>query len=143
MLLQSATSKNSAVNIFSCIGHGQVSRVNLFRLQLSLKVQAVGMPFLRRPGNLQVVSTAQTSINLSWDAATDNVGITGYDVYVNNVKSTTVTGTTATVAGLTAATTYSFTVLARDAAGNTSGFSNAVSGTTGAGNLPLHPEAMA
>ncbi|WP_445718380.1 reprolysin-like metallopeptidase [Flavobacterium sp.] len=79
---------------------------------------------------LSASGTTQTSTNLSWTAATDNVGVTGYNVYQGTTLVTTVTGTTYTVTGLTAATTYSFSVKAKDAAGNLSTTSNTVNVTT-------------
>ena len=79
---------------------------------------------------LSASGTTQTSTNLSWTAATDNVGVTGYDVYQGATLLTTVTGTTYNVTGLTASTAYSFTVKAKDAAGNLSASSNTVSVTT-------------
>lgn len=74
--------------------------------------------------------TAQTTTNLSWTASTDNVGVTGYDVYQNGTFKANVTTTTYTVTGLTAATAYTFYVQAKDAAGNTSTSSNIVNVTT-------------
>ncbi|WP_438426353.1 fibronectin type III domain-containing protein [Aquimarina macrocephali] len=82
------------------------------------------------PTNLSASNVEQTSLSLSWVASTDNVGVTGYDVYQGNVKITSVNGTSYNVTGLTANTTYEFRVKAKDAAGNTSGFSNTVSVTT-------------
>lgn len=79
---------------------------------------------------LSASGTTQTSTNLSWTAATDNVGVTGYDVYRGTTLLTTVTGTTYTATGLTASTAYSFTVRAKDAAGNISASSNTVNVTT-------------
>src|SRR5262249_50696036 len=69
-------------------------------------------------------------------ASTDNVGVTAYDVFQGGTLAMSVTGTTATVSGLSASTTYSFTVRARDAAGNASAQSSAVSATTQAGSPP-------
>ncbi|MEI7509209.1 MAG: reprolysin-like metallopeptidase [Flavobacterium sp.] len=71
--------------------------------------------------------TTQTTTNLSWSGATDNVAVTGYDVYKNGVLLGSTASTTYAVSGLTASTTYSFTVKAKDAAGNASVASNAVS----------------
>lgn len=85
------------------------------------------------PANLRVTGTTATSVTLAWDAATDNVGVTGYEVRRAGGAATRVTGTTATVSGLTPATAHTFTVHARDAAGNTSGPSNQVSATTSPG----------
>ena len=82
------------------------------------------------PTNLTASGTTQTSTNLSWTASTDNVGVTGYDVYRGTTLLGTATGTTYTATGLTASTTYSFTVRAKDAAGNISTASNSVSVTT-------------
>ena len=55
---------------------------------------------------------------LTWTASTDNVGVTGYEVYRNGVLATTVTTPTATLTGLTGNNFYQ--VLAFDAAGNKS-----------------------
>lgn len=81
------------------------------------------------PDGLRVTGTTATSVSLAWRAASDNVGVTGYDVHVGD-RTVPVGGTSATVTGLTPATRYSFTVRARDAAGNTSAPSAAVTATT-------------
>ncbi len=73
-------------------------------------------------------------MSLSWSASSDNVGVTGYDVYSGSNQVLTVSGTSATVSGLSAGTSYTFTVKARDAAGNVSAASNAVAVTTNAGS---------
>ncbi|MCD1260434.1 fibronectin type III domain-containing protein [Paenibacillus athensensis] len=93
------------------------------------------------PGGVTVTGTTTSSVSLSWSASTDNVGVTGYNVYNGSTLAVSVTGTTATVSGLASGTTYSFTVKAKDAAGNLSGASSAVSATTnttGGGGLPKH-----
>ncbi len=92
------------------------------------------------PTNLTASNVTETTVDLSWTASTDNVGVTGYDVYMNNSLVGTVTTTSANITGLTAGTTYSFYVKAKDAAGNVSAASNTVtvttlSGTTG-GEMP-------
>jgi len=80
--------------------------------------------------SLSASGTTQTSTNLSWSGATDNVGITGYDVYQGAALLGSTSSTSYAVSGLSASTTYSFTVKAKDAAGNISAASNAVSVTT-------------
>ncbi|MFV8347077.1 endonuclease [Flavobacterium sp. ZB4P13] len=85
------------------------------------------------PTNLVASGTTSNSVSLSWTASTDNIGVTGYDVYMNSVLKTTVTGITANITGLTASTAYSFYVVAKDAAGNSSASSNVVNATTAAG----------
>jgi len=79
---------------------------------------------------LSASGTTASSTNLSWTAATDNTGVTGYNVYQNGVLKTTTTTTSLAVTGLTAATTYNFYVTAKDAAGNVSSSSNTASVTT-------------
>ncbi len=74
--------------------------------------------------------TTSTTTNLSWSGATDNVAVTGYDVYKDAVLLASTTSTTYAVTGLVASTAYSFTVKAKDAAGNVSVASNAVAVTT-------------
>jgi chitinase len=81
------------------------------------------------PPNLHTTAVTSTSVTLAWSASTDNVGVTAYDVYNGATLATTVSGTSATINGLSPATTYNFSVKARDAAGNASPAST-VSATT-------------
>jgi chitodextrinase len=62
------------------------------------------------PTNLSSSNLSQTSFTLTWNASTDNVGVTGYDVYQDNVKinSTPITTTSFAVTGLTTDTNYVF-----------------------------------
>ncbi|TDU83240.1 chitodextrinase [Kribbella voronezhensis] len=87
------------------------------------------------PGNLAATATTSSSVSLAWNASTDNVGVTGYVISRNGteVATTSGIGTTYTDTGRTASTSYTYTVKARDAAGNVSGASNAVTATTQAG----------
>lgn len=82
------------------------------------------------PSNLATSGATSQSLSLSWTAATDNVGVASYDVYVNGVFYGSTSNTTLVVNGLTASTTYTFFVIAKDAAGNVSTQSNTASGTT-------------
>ncbi|MGK0426512.1 MAG: chitodextrinase, partial [Ulvibacter sp.] len=93
------------------------------------------------PVSLAASNVTQTTVDLSWNASTDNVGVTGYDVYQGASNLGTVTGTSTQITGLTASTAYTFSVRASDAAGNVSGASNVVSVTTagsGGGPTVLH-----
>lgn len=83
------------------------------------------------PTNLTVSNEQDTQVTLSWNASTDNVGVTAYEVFVDGTAIGTVTGTSANVTGLTACTTYNFGVRALDAAGNASGQDTAPGTTTG------------
>ncbi|WP_299209724.1 M36 family metallopeptidase [uncultured Dokdonia sp.] len=82
------------------------------------------------PTNLSVTGVTTSSVALSWTASTDNVGVTAYDVFQGANNLGEVTATTANVTGLAEGTTYQFSVRAKDAAGNVSANSNAVSATT-------------
>lgn len=88
------------------------------------------------PGTPAASGVTATSATLTWTAATDNVGVAGYDVVrISGTTETAVaasTTNTATVTGLAANTAYSFAVYARDAAGNRSARSAAVAVTTSA-----------
>ncbi|MDT0486180.1 chitinase [Streptomyces doebereineriae] len=92
------------------------------------------------PAGVAVSGTSSSSVSLSWNAVS---GATGYHVYRNGTKITAVTGTSATVTGLAASTSYSFQVTAVNSAGE-SVKSGAVTGTTtaspgdGGGALPKH-----
>lgn len=82
------------------------------------------------PTNLVASNVTSTSLTLSWSGSTDNVGVTSYDIYMNGSLKTSTTSTSSSISGLTASTTYSFTVKAKDAAGNSSANSSTLNITT-------------
>ena len=82
------------------------------------------------PSDLVSTDTTSSTISLGWSASTDDVGVTGYDVYRDTAKVGTATGTSFTDSGLAASTTYGYTVTARDAAGNSSAASAALAVAT-------------
>ncbi|WP_240799194.1 cellulase family glycosylhydrolase [Streptomyces sp. A0958] len=87
------------------------------------------------PSGLTVTATTGTSVSLSWSAASDDTGVTGYDVYRGSTKVGAATGTTYTDTGVSAGTSYTYTDRARDATGNTSPRSASVTAlTTGSGS---------
>ena len=94
------------------------------------------------PGNLATLDVQATQVTLGWDASTDNVGVTGYDVYRDGGLIDTI-GTTTTYQDTTVTplTTYQYEVRGRDATGNISDPSNGVNATTPAGSpvLTLFP----
>ena len=79
------------------------------------------------PTGLSGSAASPSRINLNWTASTDNVAVTGYRVYRNGALRTTTAGNVLVYQdnGLTASTTYSYTVQAFDAAGNASSQSTA------------------
>lgn len=84
------------------------------------------------PTGLSTSNTTSSTTTLSWSAATDNVKVTGYDVYNGTTLIARTNGTTVSAAltGLAAGTQHSLKVAARDAAGNASATSAAVSVST-------------
>ncbi|MCZ0985745.1 carbohydrate binding domain-containing protein [Streptomyces diastatochromogenes] len=86
------------------------------------------------PSGLTSTGKTSSSVSLRWNASSDNVGVTAYDIYSGSSQVLSVSGTSATVSGLSPSTSYTFSVKARDAAGNVSAASNSVSVTTDAGS---------
>ncbi|WP_405079196.1 fibronectin type III domain-containing protein [Paenibacillus chitinolyticus] len=87
------------------------------------------------PTNVRITGTTETTVSLAWSASTDNVGVTGYEVYRTgngavNELSATATGTSVTVTGLNNGASYSFYVVAKDAKGNKSPASGSVKVST-------------
>ncbi|MEU4448739.1 cellulase family glycosylhydrolase [Actinosynnema sp. NPDC050801] len=89
------------------------------------------------PGTPTASGVTSSSATLSWAASTDNIGVSGYDVVRVSGTAETAAGSSATtsttVTGLSAGTSYTFAVYARDAAGNRSTRSGTVSVTTQTG----------
>jgi chitodextrinase len=80
------------------------------------------------PGNFQVTGTTSTSVSVAWNASTGTV--TGYRVYEGSTVRATVTGSPATISGLGACTSHTYTVRAYNSSGE-SASSNSASATTG------------
>src|SRR5438477_128571 len=91
------------------------------------------------PSGVAASALTSSSLTLSWSPATDNVGVTGYRVYRNGTLAASPSATSASITGLSAATTYSFTVSAVDAAGNASALSAPLSATTAASSDTTPP----
>jgi len=91
------------------------------------------------PAGLTVGAVTSSSVALSWTASTDNAGgsgVAGYDVYRGTTLIGSPTTTSFTATGLSPDTAYSFTVRAKDVAGNVSAASSAASATTLPGTTP-------
>ncbi len=84
------------------------------------------------PTNLAATAPSGSQVDLSWTASTDNVAVTGYDVLRNGTTIATATATTYTDITVTAGTKYTYTVKARDVAGNLSAASNSATVTPAA-----------
>ncbi|MCV6630492.1 MAG: endonuclease, partial [Flavobacteriaceae bacterium] len=92
--------------------------------------------------NLVASNISENALSLSWDAATDNVGVTAYRIFQNGTQMATSVTTTYNVSGLTANTIYNFKVVAVDAAGNTSPDSNVLNVTTLEASTPPAGDAI-
>jgi chitodextrinase len=82
------------------------------------------------PGAPASSANTGTSVSLSWPAATDDVGVTRYQVFRDGALLTTVSGTSYTDSSTATGTTYTYTIKARDAADNLSPASSPLSVTT-------------
>jgi fibronectin type 3 domain-containing protein len=80
-----------------------------------------------------VATSGAGQVSLSWNAASDNVGVTRYNVLRDGMPLGTATGTSYTDGSVTAGSTYTYTVTAQDAAGNVSGPSNSATATVPSG----------
>ncbi|MEV1156587.1 discoidin domain-containing protein [Micromonospora chokoriensis] len=109
----------------------QFSEVEVYGATGSTDTQAPSAP-----GNLAYTQPASGQIRLTWSASTDNVGVTGYDIYANGALRGSVNGSTLAYTDSQAdSATVSYYVRAKDAAGNQSANSNTVT-RTGTGNPP-------
>jgi hypothetical protein len=96
------------------------------------------------PLNLHVSGKTDTTVSLTWDAATDDVGVTGYEIFEGATHIGSADGTIYTAIHLSPNTLYTFTVKATDAAGNVSEASTAVTVTTNSDDgLPDDPAVVA
>ncbi|MER5648994.1 CARDB domain-containing protein [Streptosporangium sp. NPDC002524] len=98
------------------------------------------------PGGLSYTQPATGQIRLAWNASTDNVGVTGYDIYANNQLRGSVGNVLTYTDNQPASATVTYFVRAKDAAGNQSANSNSVT-RTGTGdpgsNLAIGKEIVA
>jgi len=82
------------------------------------------------PSSLKATAISSSQINLSWSASTDNTGVTGYNIYRGGTKIKSSNTNSYSDTGLAASTTFTYTVAAFDADGNTSAQSGSASATT-------------
>ncbi|MES2934857.1 MAG: fibronectin type III domain-containing protein [Pseudomonadota bacterium] len=109
-------------------GSGTVASSNVSNVTVACVTPDVTAPSV--PTALTLSSKTSTTLNLTWTASSDNIAVTGYDVLLDGTKVGTSVTTAYSYANLTAATQYSLTVKAYDAAGNRSGASTALLATT-------------
>lgn len=84
------------------------------------------------PSNLHAHTVSAASVSLMWSSSTDNVVVSSYDIYQESERIATVNGTVTSyeVTGLKSSSTYTFSIKAKDSAGNVSAASNVITVTT-------------
>ncbi|WP_375334265.1 fibronectin type III domain-containing protein [Flagellimonas sp. C4] len=131
-----ATSNNPVIRVYTSPWVARLQAGNAVLLDnISILPEGVGAEDTESPSAVTDVSssnTTSTGTQLNWSASTDNVGVTNYEVFQNGVSiANTGTATTFTVTGLSASTSYDFTVFAEDAEGNVSAIGNTETVVTG------------
>jgi hypothetical protein len=92
-----------------------------------------------KPTNLRVTAMTPYTVSLAWNPSTDNSGSVTYTICCSNVSSETFPGPASSrvyKAGLEAGRTFTLRIIARDAAGNSSAYSNSVTFTLPADTSP-------
>ncbi|MBA6314725.1 fibronectin type III domain-containing protein [Cellulophaga baltica] len=125
-----ATSTNPRIRIYTSNYPFRLVAGNTIYID-NVSITALDNQAPTSPSNLVATAITETTTNLSWTAATDNVTVTDYEVFQEGVSIGFTGGnTTFEVSGLAPETTYNFTIAAIDAAANSSVQSNSVSITT-------------
>jgi glucose/arabinose dehydrogenase/PKD repeat protein len=123
--LAPSTTYNYRVRSKDAAGNERIGTNNTFRTTAGSDTSAPSVPT-----GLVATAVSGTQVNLSWNASTDNVAVTGYDVFRDGQPAGSSTSTSFQNGGLVPGTSYSFAVAARDAAGNVSGLSLPATATT-------------
>lgn len=116
----------AGVQTLAIYSSGYGYNVNWWQYTLQSSSSDTESPTL--PTNLNYTST-ESSVALSWDASTDNVGVSWYTIYQNGISIGNSSNTTFTASALAPETSYTFGVEAYDAAGNSSSQASIVAST--------------
>ena len=136
--LNPSTTYTMTVKAKDAVGNTSEASSSLYVTTSTAEAEAPSVPT-----GLTASNITDTSFTLSWNASTDNVGVTGYDVYQNSLYLRTVAGTSTNITGLSASKTYAMTIRAKDDAGNTSGASSVLNITTPDTTAPSVPTGLA
>ncbi|MDW5287518.1 fibronectin type III domain-containing protein [Formosa sp. PL04] len=127
-----ATSSNPIIRIYATPSSGGQTGNQVFIDNVSIQLVGTGdstPPSI--PTGLSLANITSTSLDLSWVASTDNIGVTDYEVFQDGVSLGLTGGLlTRSISGLTGSTAYGFTVESIDGSGNRSGLSTALTVTT-------------
>jgi chitinase len=134
--LSTSFTTGSATTSVTIYIHGWYAQPTFYADNLSLTGPAGsgggGTQAPAAPANLAVTGTTSSSVSLSWAAPSG--AVTGYNVYSSGSKVASVTGTSTTVTGLAASTTYTFAVTAYNSAGESPQSSQVSATTSGSGS---------
>jgi hypothetical protein len=137
MVNVSTGAPSSVTNTATVAGGGEVNAVNNTASDVTTITNVPDTTPPSAPGTLTATPISGVQVDLSWGAATDNVGVTGYRVErclgsgcTGFVKLATTTSTTFSDSGLTPNSNYTYVVRAVDGANNLGPYSNAASVTT-------------
>src|SRR6185369_205250 len=134
LLTTTFTASSSSVQVYL---HGWYAQGTYYADDVTLNGPGGTVTIPPAPTNLHSTATTSSSVSLAWNAST---GATGYNVYQGSTKVQSVTGTSATISGLAASTSYTFSVTATNSAGE-SAHSTSVNVTTFSGgtSIPAAP----
>ncbi len=99
-----------------------------FTISQSVVAADTGAPTI--PLNVLATAVDSDAIDITWDASTDDIAVTGYQIFRDNVQIATTALLAYTDTGLTDSTTYDYNITAFDAVGNISARSATTSDTT-------------
>jgi cellulose 1,4-beta-cellobiosidase len=134
--LAAATTYFYVVQAVDAVGSSAVSSIVSATTRAASDTQAP-----TAPAGLAATAVTSTTVTLSWRASSDDVGVIAYDIYSGSSPIGSSAGPGATLSNLLPGTTYTFAVRARDAAGNVSAASSAISVTTLPGQDVTPPSA--
>ncbi len=134
--LSASTTYVYTIAAYDAAGNGSI-KANTSATTQSASTADTSAPTKPTSVSAGVAATSNTQINLGWLASTDNVGVTGYKIFRCSGAScspesqiTTISTASYSDTGLTASTTYGYSVAAYDAAGNVSEKSSVATATT-------------
>ena len=132
----------TAAKTYSYVVHALDAAGNVSQASAPATVTTPDLTPPLQPTNLQAVAPSQTLVRLTWTAPTDNVAVVSYRVLRQGVVVGTSPAATFDDAGVVAGTSYSYTVVALDAAGNASPPSAEVAVTTPPSTADVTPPLM-
>jgi chitodextrinase len=126
LMVEDATVNNGGIYTYSVVAFDQAGNNSQQSSPVEVTINYIDTEAPSVPTNLSASTSNPTEVVLSWNASTDNVGVSGYSIYRDALLLATVDGLTLsfTDSTVTPNTQFTYTVDAFDASGNHSGVSN-------------------